>query len=98
MSGQPRRVLFIVNSLCVGGAERHVITLLNHLDTQRFRLSLACLKPEAAQLPHLRQERLANLSWCNVGKGFEWHAIRQLADLIVIDLENPTHREILLRN
>jgi len=85
VNDRPRRVLFIVNSLCVGGAERHVITLLNHLDTQRFRLSLACLKPEAAQLPHLRQERLANITWCNVGKGFEWHAIRRLADLIIND-------------
>ncbi|HVO07154.1 MAG TPA: glycosyltransferase family 4 protein [Burkholderiaceae bacterium] len=82
MSDRQRRILFIVNSLCVGGAERHVVTLLNHLDTRRFRLSLACLKQEAALLPQLRQERLASITWCNIGRGFEWHAVRKLARLI----------------
>ena len=26
------RVLFILNSLCVGGAEKHVVSLINRLD------------------------------------------------------------------
>jgi glycosyltransferase involved in cell wall biosynthesis len=83
MSDRPGRVLFVLSSLCVGGAERHVVTLLNHLDTQRFRLSLACLKQEATLLPQLRQERLAGITWCKVGHGFELHAVRRLARLIV---------------
>ncbi len=85
MSGRPRRVLFVLSSLCVGGAERHVVTLLNHLDTQRFRLSLASLKDEATLLPQLKQERLERVTWCKVGRGFEWHAVRRLARLIVDD-------------
>jgi hypothetical protein len=38
-------LLFIVNSLEVGGAEKQVVTLLNHLDSSHFRLHLAYLKP-----------------------------------------------------
>ena len=29
-------LLFIVNSLETGGAEKQVVTLLNHIDTRRF--------------------------------------------------------------
>ncbi|MFC6518699.1 hypothetical protein ACFQAT_01930 [Undibacterium arcticum] len=44
MENRRINLLFIVNSVGIGGAERHVITLLNKLDTARFRLSLAYLK------------------------------------------------------
>src|ERR1700726_2095604 len=44
-------ILFLLNSLSSGGAERQVISLLNHLDTGVFRLALAYLKPEVQLLP-----------------------------------------------
>ena len=50
---QARRLpglLFIVNSLETGGAEKQVVTLLNHIDTRRFRLHLAYLKRNEALL------------------------------------------------
>ena len=44
------RVLFLVNSLCVGGAEKHVVSLVNGLDPARHRLALTALKREEALL------------------------------------------------
>jgi glycosyltransferase involved in cell wall biosynthesis len=75
-------VLFILNSLCIGGAERHVITLLNSLDTGRFRLSLAYLKRVELLLPQLHVERLDSVTCCDVTQKIDFHAIRILANLI----------------
>jgi glycosyltransferase involved in cell wall biosynthesis len=75
-------LLFIVNSLEVGGAEKQVVTLLNHLDSSHFRLHLAYLKPRDRLLPQLDTGKLDTLTCCNVTRGVEPRAIRQLADLI----------------
>ncbi len=83
MSTRPG-LLFIVSSLNVGGAENQVITLLNRLDTSRFRLHLAYLTPGAALLPQLRTERLDELLCCEVSRGVERRAVRKLRDLIAI--------------
>lgn len=76
-------VLFIVNSLETGGAEKQVVTLLNHLDTRRFRLHLAYLKRDEQLLPQLRQERLARVLCCDVRRRIDASAIRRLRELIV---------------
>ena len=75
-------LLFIVNSLEMGGAEKQVVTLLNQLDNSRFRLHLAYLKRGAPLLPQLDSTRLEELVCCNVTRGVEPHGIRQLAALI----------------
>jgi glycosyltransferase involved in cell wall biosynthesis len=75
-------LLFIVNSLEVGGAEKQVVTLLNHLDSSHFRLHLAYLKPRDRLLPQLDTGKLDTLTCCNVTRGVEPRAIRQLADLV----------------
>ena len=75
-------LLFIVNSLEVGGAEKQVVTLLNHLDTTRFRLHLAYLKRGERLLPQLDAGKLDELVCCDVTRGVELHAVRQLASLI----------------
>lgn len=76
-------VLFIVNSLETGGAERQVVTLLNSLDAHRFRLHLAYLKRREKLLPELRRERLAGLMCCDVARRVDGDAIRRLRELIV---------------
>lgn len=43
-----RRVLFIIPSLCGGGAERVIVTLLRHLDRSKFRLALAVVDMRSA--------------------------------------------------
>jgi hypothetical protein len=54
------RVMFLVNSLCVGGAEKHVVSLVNGLDVRRHRLALTALKREEGLLPQIDQDQLAD--------------------------------------
>lgn len=75
-------VLFILNSLGTGGAEKHVVSLLNSLDTRRFRLHLAYLKRDERLLAQLRRERLATLLCCDVAHRVDGRAIRRLRELI----------------
>ena len=75
-------LLFIVNSLEMGGAEKQVVTLLNHLDARRFRLHLAYLKRGERLLPQLRTDKLAELLCCDVGRGLQPQAVRRLRRLI----------------
>jgi glycosyltransferase involved in cell wall biosynthesis len=74
------RVLFLVNSLCVGGAEKHVVSLVNGLDSGRHRLALTALKREEALLPQIGPNRLADgLACLDVAQGLTWGAVRRLA-------------------
>jgi len=78
-----RKLLFITSSLVLGGAEKHVVTLLNELDTERFDLALAYLKPSHQLLPQLRSERLAGgVTALNMAGPLELGAARRLAALI----------------
>jgi glycosyltransferase involved in cell wall biosynthesis len=81
-SARKPNVLFIVNSLQFGGAEKHVVTLLNHLDTKRFGLHLAYLKRNEQLLPQLATARLQALLCCDVHRGIERQAVHRLRLLI----------------
>lgn len=86
MENRRINLLFIVNSIGIGGAEKHVIALLNKLDTTRFRLSLAYLKNEGALLSQLNSERLeGRVFCCNVSSKVDMRAARQLATYICDD-------------
>ena len=77
------RLLFIVNSLVFGGAEKHVVTLANVLDRRRYRLSLAYLKNDDTLLPQLDTANLeGGILSCNVSRKIDSDAVRQLADHI----------------
>jgi glycosyltransferase involved in cell wall biosynthesis len=76
-------LLFVVNSLELGGAEKQVVTLLNHLDTGRFRLHLAYLKRGERLLPQLDTTRLDDLVCCDVTRGVERGAVRRLQSLVL---------------
>lgn len=75
-------LLFVVNSLELGGAEKQVVTLLNHLDNRRFRLHLAYLKRGERLLPQLDTGKLETLMCCGVTRGVERAAVRQLGAFI----------------
>lgn len=81
-SSRTPNVLFIVNSLEVGGAEKHTVTLLNHLDTGRFGLHLAYLKRSEQLLPQLLTGRLRDVLCCDVQRGIELRALQQLRRFI----------------
>ena len=78
----PPGLLFIVNSLETGGAEKQVVTLLNHIDTRRFRLHLAYLKRNEALMRQLRAERLDEVICCDVSSKIDRNAVRRLRELI----------------
>lgn len=78
----PVPLLFIVNSLEVGGAEKQLVTLLNHLDPRRFRLHLAYLKSGADLRPQLREERIEEIICCEARRGIDPRAVGKLRDLI----------------
>lgn len=78
----PPGLLFIVNSLEMGGAEKQVVTLLNHLPPGRFRLHLAYLKRSEHLLPQLDTTRLDSLVCCDIARGVERRGVRQLRELI----------------
>ena len=74
------RVLFLVNSLCMGGAEKHVVSLVNGLDATRYRLALTALKRDDALLPQIAPHQLADgLACLDVVQGLSWEAVRRLA-------------------
>lgn len=74
-------ILFIVNSLEFGGAEKHVVSLVNTLDTSRFRLSLAYLKNDDKLLPQVHHERVeGGVFCCHVSRKIDLRAARRLSD------------------
>jgi glycosyltransferase involved in cell wall biosynthesis len=75
-------VLFLVNSLGTGGAEKQLITLLNHLDARRFALHLAYLKRHEPLLPELERGRLAQLLCLDVARRIDLRAVRRLRRLL----------------
>ncbi|MEY8878005.1 MAG: glycosyltransferase family 4 protein, partial [Leptothrix sp. (in: b-proteobacteria)] len=93
---QPPRIrtLFLLNSLCMGGAEKQVVSLFNRLgndhainphsdtetDTDTVAAWLVCLKADYALLPQVDALRRPQvLPWLGVQRGFAWSAVRRLA-------------------
>ncbi len=58
----PANIMFILNSLTVGGAEKLAVTLLNEIHTSRFSLSLTYLRKKEGLLGELEQNRLKSVS------------------------------------
>jgi len=76
-------LLFIVSSLSFGGAEKQLITLVNQLDTTRFRISLTYLKNDSELISEVDCKRLeGRVFCCNVSNKFDIGAVRQLAQYI----------------
>jgi glycosyltransferase involved in cell wall biosynthesis len=83
MTDKRTNLFFIVNSLGFGGAEKHVVTLVNNLDASRFKLTLAYLKDEVDLLPQIDLNRIDGGAFCcHVIKKIDMPAIRLLAQRI----------------
>jgi glycosyltransferase involved in cell wall biosynthesis len=80
----PKRpgILFLVNSLVIGGAERHAVSLLNNLDCDAYRLSLGYLKPDDALLSQLKTERLDAVTPLNVKRKLDFGVVSWLTHYI----------------
>ena len=82
MSDSRCRVLVLLNSLHIGGAEKHSIQLLNKLDDREFALSVRWLKPVESLLPQLDTGRLAGFGCLHVSSKLDWKAVRALTRLM----------------
>lgn len=72
-------VLVMINSMLVGGAEKHAVSLVNHLDANLFRVALCHLKAEgnlARDVDSGRHEATLSL---NVRSKLDFKAVRELA-------------------
>ena len=78
-----RRILFLVSSLCVGGAEKHTVTLANQLSRELFDVSLGYLKPIESLLPLVKQDFMNAVLCLNVRQRLDRRAVRDLRKFLV---------------
>jgi len=75
-------VLFILSSLVMGGAEKHVISLVNELDTNKFNLSLGYLKNDTTLESQVKKERLDGFIYFNATKKLDFNAAQTVIDYV----------------
>ena len=78
-----RRVLFLVSSLCVGGAEKHTVTLANLLSRELFAVSLGYLKPIENLLPLVQRDQIDDVLCLDVRRRLDWRAVSELRKFVV---------------
>ncbi len=69
----------MVNSMLVGGAEKHAVSLVNRLDAARFRVGLCSLKPQGNLARELDSARVDASFSLNVRSKLDWAAAKLLA-------------------
>lgn len=82
MSAYKPGVLVMVNSMLIGGAEKHAISLVNHLDPARFRAALCQVKADGSLARELVASQVDSVLSLNVRKKFDWQAVTALARYI----------------
>lgn len=82
MSSRKINVLCLVSSLCVGGAEKHTVTLANMLDSQTFDVHLGYLKPVEALKSQIREGLAAQTFCLHVRKRVDRAAVSRLREYI----------------
>ena len=76
------KLLFIVNKLSVGGAEKHTICLINGLDEDHFECSIALLKPNFDLSSEIDSSKLRKQISLDVNSRFDRKSMRRLAQYI----------------
>ena len=77
-----KKVLFVLNSLRFGGAEKQTVSLINNLDTSRFEMTLAYIDDVTDFLPQIYKNKLQKI-FCFHRKGkFDYNLIKQLNQMI----------------
>ena len=77
-----KNILFIANSLHFGGAEKHVVSLLNGLNDKKFNQFLCCLKDDKSLLPQIQKDRVKDICFLHVSHKLDLNSIRKLANYI----------------
>jgi glycosyltransferase involved in cell wall biosynthesis len=94
------RTLFLLNSLCIGGAEKQVVALFNGLAAAGHAPLLQCIKDEDTLLGQIEPALRANVQpGLGVSSGLVPRAVRRLArqlDALAIDVVVCTNMYALL--
>jgi glycosyltransferase involved in cell wall biosynthesis len=77
-----KRLLFVIDGLGVGGAERQTIDLLNSLDLDKFEIGLVYLYPKEDLLPRLNISRLKVFEYLHRRGKFDPGMLKRLAQII----------------
>jgi glycosyltransferase involved in cell wall biosynthesis len=75
---RPLRIAFVVPDLGIGGAERHVTTLVSRLDREQFKPSVICLGREGELFPSLAESGVPGVAFHRTKR----QALQCLADLV----------------
>lgn len=73
-------MVHVMTSLEPGGLENGVVNIANSLDHERFRTSIVCLERVGAFRQRLKPN--VEVTCLEKGPGFQWSAVRRLADLL----------------
>ncbi len=86
---EPVHTLLLLNSLCVGGAEKQVASLFNRMGGHRHVVHLLCIKDEPSLMPQIKVACLPNvLPTLGVERGIDWAAVRRLvAHIHALDID-----------
>ena len=77
-----KKILFILNSLPVGGAEKQTIALVNALSEEDFDLSLVYNDAIENLLPQIDAKRLTVLECLNRKSRLDWRVVKRIMRLI----------------
>ena len=80
MFPRPVRVLFLIPNLTVGGAERVIVTLVNHLDRSKFDLALGVLDTRGAAF--LKEQLAIDIKLYDLGVSRVRYALPKLIRFI----------------
>lgn len=76
---EPLQILFLLNGLYVGGAEKHTLSLIERLPRSRFECSVVYLKPIDALRSQFVDAKPATLECLDVKNKLDIQAVRKLA-------------------
>lgn len=79
------KVLFIVNSLAMGGAEKHIVTLINYLDGRYFELHLCYLKDIISLLPQIKKDKLKGSFLADVKSKIDFKSGQLVANYVDVN-------------
>lgn len=79
---QKRNILFVVNNLNIGGAQKHVVTLINGLGERGFNLFLVSLKDPDIIAQDIDRKSVQDVVYFRIKGKFSFPSVKRLARYI----------------
>lgn len=77
-----KKILFLMNSLNIGGAEKQTIQVINHLDPILFKIFVCYIKDEDRLMSELNRDQLAGLYCLDKKMKFDFGVLGKLKEFI----------------